>query len=992
MRGLLRCAGLSAVVGALLLVPAPARAADRPPNDDFAAATPLSATRGIAYGTLAGATVEPECAEPRKAYGGWVGDRSVWFKWTPPTHGWLRFDLHTFGGWTGYVDALRGRSNCLSHGSAAYVDSDSGGYGQLEVTRGEPVWLGVYSYGAANVGTFGVAFRVIPRSPPLNDHLADADVLPGRYGALWRTTRNATRQSGEPTHAGRTGGRSAWFRWTAPLSGPAMFHAGAGPRWDCLVAVYTGTSLGALAPVGSDASTWAGNSCTARFTATAGVTYVVAVDGERGEDADFLLTWNSGPRPAHDAPAGALVVSGFKGMLDDTNRGATDEPGDPRDTETRSGSSVWYRWTAPDDGVVMFDVHSPPLYEPTSYWEHDKRVAVFTGSPGALTLLGASPAPPVVSINVHVPVTRGTTYWVQVTGTHAQVVHYQLTWRLTPETNDEFAEPLTLPPTGSVTVDTNGATAEPGEPGHGLHGHAARRSLWFAWTAPTTGTVTFDDFAGEDAFYDQPALSAYTGDRLDALARVPVEHVFMGGWRRWSFAAKAGTTYRIALDEDSYWGHGRWHRLSWYYGTRSFTAPAVTLTAPADGAVVGGPVTVSPTASDDVGVWSVGYSHDASATEHHGPHPEAAPYDFVLDTERYNDGPLTTRATAWDTHGNPGRSADHRLVVENRPPAARWLGSPDQLTTDTSALLRWHGGEPLRAARCSLDGAPYVDCGQYVGVAEGERSFAGLAEGRHVFRILFTDLHGNTSPDPDGYWWIVDTKGVGVVPPSDTTAPTVTAPYPDLLPGHPVGTTTAPVRLSWTSRDAETGIQRHDLHLSVNGGAWRAAPTFGSLTRTVQQLAAGRTYRFRVRAWDWAGRASGWRYGPTFGVGMAQESTGWSYSAGWRRVALSNASGGYVARTATKGAYARYAFTGRSIAVFGPRLSSLGKSAVYLDGVRVATLNQWDSHGEARATLFVRNGLDPTRRHVLEIRSLGVPGYPGGGTAVAVDVAARVVH
>jgi hypothetical protein len=161
-----------------------------------------------------------------------------------------------------------------------------------------------------------------------------------------------------------------------------MFHIG-GPATplDCLLAVYTGASVGALTRVAADSGTWAGNSCTARFTATAGATYRIAVDGDGGDEMTFVLFWNSGPPPPHDDAADARQITGFSGVLDDTNRGATDELAEPRHAPDRAGSSVWYRWTAPDDGEATFHIQSPYLYQPAVYSEHNKRIAVFTGTP-----------------------------------------------------------------------------------------------------------------------------------------------------------------------------------------------------------------------------------------------------------------------------------------------------------------------------------------------------------------------------------------------------------------------------------------------------------------------------------------------------------------------------------------------------------------------------------------------------------------------------------
>ncbi len=985
------------LTGALVLASAGPASAAPPANDAFSSAQPISGAKGVVYGTVAGATIENGsgvCNEPRKTYpyGDLYGDRSVWYRWTAPANGWLRFGVKTYGGWTAYVDAFQFRGSCWRADAPASASSRAGDFGQMEVQRGETIWFGVYSYGAANVGTFALGWRLIAAPPPLNDRFADADVVWGRYGKQWGQNVNATRDAGEPAHAGRAGGRSVWYRWAAPTSGPAMFHAGG---FDCLVAVYTGTAVDALTPVAADTGTWAGGSCTARFTATAGQTYRIAVDGEAGAESRFLFTWNSGPRPQNDDAAAARTITGFSGLLDDTNRGATDEPAEPRHAATRAGSSVWYRWTAPGDGAAGFWVSRPPLYEPSSEVEDDKRIAVFTGTPpGGLTLQAESPVPPIPqtqTLGANLGVVRGTTYWIQVTGVDEQVAHYTLEWRLLPQSNDGFAEPLVLPPTGGVVVDTTDATAEPGEPAHGRY--QPRRSLWFRWAAPQSGTVTFDDYEEGDGFAAQPVIAAYTGDRVDALSPVAVTHEFMPGeWNTFSFAVTAGVTYRIALDEDDPFAYGQRHRLNWYFGTREWTDPTVALTSPADGARVSGVALLDATASDDSGVWAVGFSHDLAASRHDGPQPESAPYGFGLDTERYADGPLELTANAWDVRGNLATSAPHTVIIENRPPSVRtWWNPPERLTLETSAHLEWEA-EPMSRSVCSLDGAPYADCSGPAGAREASRELAGLADGVHVFRVVTTDTAGKTAVDADAYQWIIDTKGLGVLLPDDSTAPTVTGPVPDIYGGHPIGNTTAAVRMRWTSSDGSgTGVQRHDVQASTDGGAWTAMPSYGSLTAQIYQLASGHTYRFRVRAWDWAGNVSAWAYGPSFAVSLAQEtSTAWRWSAGWTRVASGGASAGYVELTGTRGAAGRLTFRGRSVGLYGPRASSLGLSAIYLDGVRVATVNQWSSVAAARETLYVRNGLSLSTTHVLEVRSLGTPGHEGGGTRVAVDAASVV--
>jgi hypothetical protein len=162
-------------------------------------------------------------------------------------------------------------------------------------------------------------------------------------------------------------------------------------------------------------------------------------------------------------------------------------------------------------------------------------------------------------------------------------------------------------------------------------------------------------------------------------------------------------------------------------------------------------------------------------------------------------------------------------------------------------------------------------------------------------------------------------------------------------------------------------VQRHDVQRSVDGGAWTAVTSYGALTAQIYQLAGGHTYRFRVRAWDWAG-----------------------WSAGWTRPAWANASGGYIKLTGTRGASGRLAFRGRSLALYGPRAASLGLSAIYLDGrSRRDRQPVVVDHNGAAAALppqrpqprdgaRARGSLARDRRH------------EGGGTRVAVDVASIV--
>jgi hypothetical protein len=93
------------------------------------------------------------------------------------------------------------------------------------------------------------------------------------------------------------------------------------------------------------------------------------------------------------------------------------------------------------------------------------------------------------------------------------------------------------------------------------------------------------------------------------------------------------------------------------------TPPAVTVSAPATGR---GTVTVSATASDDVGVTGVQFRLDGAAL---GAEDTNAPYTVNWDTTTASDGPHALTASARDSAGNTTTSASVTVTVDNSPPA-----------------------------------------------------------------------------------------------------------------------------------------------------------------------------------------------------------------------------------------------------------------------------------------------------------------------------------
>ena len=128
-------------------------------------------------------------------------------------------------------------------------------------------------------------------------------MLAGGAGALQASSVGATKQGGEPNHAGDPGGKSVWWKWVAPQTGPVAIDTH-GSGFDTLLAVYTGTAVNALTLVASNADDGsAGHASAVVFTAQAGTEYQIAVDGRAGASGDVSLHWGAPPAVGADVPA-----------------------------------------------------------------------------------------------------------------------------------------------------------------------------------------------------------------------------------------------------------------------------------------------------------------------------------------------------------------------------------------------------------------------------------------------------------------------------------------------------------------------------------------------------------------------------------------------------------------------------------------------------------------------------------------------------------------
>jgi hypothetical protein len=189
---------------------------------------------------------------------------------------------------------------------------------------------------------------------PLNDDFAAALSGAGDQVEGAGNTFGATKESGEPDHAGDPGGASVWFAWTAPRSQSAYVQVCTG-GWQALVGIYRGGSVDALEAVAS-ARVSAPDTCTElAFRAVSTVEYHVAVDGSTAggppEQGNFSFTISALALepPANDAFENATAVKPTTSeWIYGSSEYGTREAGEPGSGGDLAGASVWYRWTAPE--------------------------------------------------------------------------------------------------------------------------------------------------------------------------------------------------------------------------------------------------------------------------------------------------------------------------------------------------------------------------------------------------------------------------------------------------------------------------------------------------------------------------------------------------------------------------------------------------------------------------------------------------------------------
>jgi hypothetical protein len=333
----------------------------------------------------------------------------VWWSWTAPADGWVRFDTVGSGFDTLLAVYTGSAVNALAH--VASNDDYDGLASRVtfRATSGTAYRVAVDGF-EAQMGS--VVLRWGAPLPPANDDLANAWYLGGHSGSETGMNVGATLQAGEPAQAS-LGGRSVWWTWTAPATGWVAFDTD-GSDFDTLLGVYTGSAVNALTYIA-----WNDDALGTRsrvvFAAVSGVAYRIVVDGYLGAQGNIRLNWGTAAAPTvppfNDdlTAATAIVLRGNSGTTTGSNLNATKQAGEPNHAGNMGGRSVWWVWTAHSGGSVAIS---------TAGSNFDTLLAVYTGSAvNALTHVASNDDyGSTVQSRVAFTAVAGTTYRIAVDG------------------------------------------------------------------------------------------------------------------------------------------------------------------------------------------------------------------------------------------------------------------------------------------------------------------------------------------------------------------------------------------------------------------------------------------------------------------------------------------------------------------------------------------------------------------------------------------------
>ncbi len=212
----------------------------------------------------------------------------------------------------------------------------------------------------------------------------------------------------------------------------------------------------------------------------------------------------------------------------------------------------------------------------------------------------------------------------------------------------------------------------------------------------------------------------------------------------------------------------------------------------------------------------------------------------------------------------------------------------------------------------------------------------------------------------------------------DGDKPVAVAPSVTVAPLSIFNTTSFAASARWVAAtDTTTWITAYQVQWSASGGAWSSATTVDdAIHSSSRTLGVGHEYEVRVRARDAASNVSTWMANdPLSSVLLQDTSSSIQRSSSWWRSRITTMSGGSSLTSGTRGQWFSRMFTGGGIAWVSTLGPTRGKADVYVDGVKVTTVDLNRTSVHYRRVAFTRSWLT-SGSHTIKVVVLGTSGHP----------------
>lgn len=482
-------------------------APDQPSNDHFIDAIDLGELSITGDSVLSGSNfgATSESGEPN--HQGWSPRHSVWWKFTPPTHGWCYLEKLTpvFGRISLYQgNTVKSLSEVKPGRWSAEGIPPSFSRSPFYLHSGQSYFLSLDDFGpvitspSAILDHASIRFHfeappIVPSSsPPANDHFTNATYIPDfTHTTFSADISGATREPSERSHLGSNSHpdvqyHSAWWTWIATTESTfslrkrdSSYHG-----IDCII--YQTSTSGAMTRVLSHK---ASTLTRPRFTTVPGLRYhAVLVSSHElynlALSASYQLTKLT-------SPSNQSLTTAFNAAERPTL--VLDEDSVPRDTPL-----FWF-WNPPHDGLFPISIDGATALSVFNGSSEDPQefIPPHPRSNDSQTLF---------SLKKNQPITiraNANPAWIRTISVDIA--------QLPSPPNDAFSEALPLqtyphlnPRASSVNAITEADEPLPNEDG----------TLWWIWTPPSPGAWTFNTNSNT-------ILELFQGNQLSNLTQLP---------------------------------------------------------------------------------------------------------------------------------------------------------------------------------------------------------------------------------------------------------------------------------------------------------------------------------------------------------------------------------------------------------------------------------------------------------------------------------------